>query len=457
MLPAATPPEKEIYSDNSLQNLLSHHSGGSVVEGMTTRRRSTPHRPGDVPSAHPRAAQDAGAADPSQREAPAPARAAPPAALRPAGPSGSTPPSSCSSPRRSCEASRRRHPLRRPHRTARPRETTVATMPPRRRATAASRCRRACPARRSSMTSRPNRRTCPDCGTERTCIGEESASSSNTSPPSSDRGRARPAQIRLPGLRGQRRDRRAAPRADREGPARPGAVGLRHRQQVCRSLAALSPRGDLPPVQGVELSRQTMCDWMAVAAELLEPIVKLMLSEILQLQGRSERRHDGAGAGPRPARGQDRPALGLHRRSRPSLYGLYLHAGPQCRRDRRRSSRDSRAISRPTPIRPTTACTPRATIVEVGCMMHARRKFHEARTSDPQRSHQALAWISLLYDVERREGARDRRLRGVRRLAAPGARRAIAADLRQVPCLAERPNSPRSCPRARSAKRSGMR
>jgi transposase len=33
-------------------------------------------------------------------------------------------------------------------------------------------------------------------------------------------------------------------------------------------------------------------------------------------------------------------------------------------------------------------------------MMHARRKFYEARTSDPQRSHQALAWISLLYDVE---------------------------------------------------------
>jgi transposase len=31
--------------------------------------------------------------------------------------------------------------------------------------------------------------------------------------------------------------------------------------------------------------------------------------------------------------------------------------------------------------------------------MHARRKFHEARTSDPQRSHQALAWIGSLYDV----------------------------------------------------------
>ena len=54
----------------------------------------------------------------------------------------------------------------------------------------------------------------------------------------------------------------------------------------------------------------------------------------------------------------------------------------------------------------TTACTAGA-IVEVGCWMHARRKFHEARTSDPARSHAAMAWIGRLYDVEReaREGA----------------------------------------------------
>src|SRR5262249_28106896 len=40
-------------------------------------------------------------------------------------------------------------------------------------------------------------------------------------------------------------------------------------------------------------------------------------------------------------------------------------------------------------------------ILEVGCMMHARRKFYEARTGDPPRAHRALAWIGLLYDVER--------------------------------------------------------
>jgi hypothetical protein len=35
--------------------------------------------------------------------------------------------------------------------------------------------------------------------------------------------------------------------------------------------------------------------------------------------------------------------------------------------------------------------------------MHARRTFYEARTSDPARSHQAPAWINLLYDVEREQ------------------------------------------------------
>jgi hypothetical protein len=39
-------------------------------------------------------------------------------------------------------------------------------------------------------------------------------------------------------------------------------------------------------------------------------------------------------------------------------------------------------------------------IVAVGCWAHARRKFYDARTSDPERSHAAIAWIGRLYEVE---------------------------------------------------------
>jgi hypothetical protein len=45
-------------------------------------------------------------------------------------------------------------------------------------------------------------------------------------------------------------------------------------------------------------------------------------------------------------------------------------------------------------------------LVAVGCWAHARRKFYDARASDPERSHAAIARIGRLYDVEReaREG-----------------------------------------------------
>jgi transposase len=37
---------------------------------------------------------------------------------------------------------------------------------------------------------------------------------------------------------------------------------------------------------------------------------------------------------------------------------------------------------------------------EVGCWAHARRKFHDARTTDSARAHEALARIRRLYDIE---------------------------------------------------------
>ena len=56
--------------------------------------------------------------------------------------------------------------------------------------------------------------------------------------------------------------------------------------------------------------------------------------------------------------------------------------------------------------------------MEVGCFAHARRKFHDARTSDPARAHEALARIRRLYDVE----AEAKPLDDVGRLAARQAR-----------------------------------
>ena len=56
-----------------------------------------------------------------------------------------------------------------------------------------------------------------------------------------------------------------------------------------------------------------------------------------------------------------------------------------------------------------------AGIVEVACWAHARRKFYEARNSDPARSAQALAYIRLLYDVE--DQAKEKHLDAAARAA----------------------------------------
>ena len=67
-------------------------------------------------------------------------------------------------------------------------------------------------------------------------------------------------------------------------------------------------------------------------------------------------------------------------------------------------------------------------IVEAGCMMHGRRKFYEARTTDPPRAHQALAWINLLYKVE--EEAKEKGFTEAERYALRGGE--IAAALGQA-------------------------
>jgi hypothetical protein len=56
---------------------------------------------------------------------------------------------------------------------------------------------------------------------------------------------------------------------------------------------------------------------------------------------------------------------------------------------------------------------PERGVVEVACMAHARRKWYEARSSDLARAMTALAYIGLLYKVERR----GRGLRGEERRA----------------------------------------
>ena len=119
---------------------------------------------------------------------------------------------------------------------------------------------------------------------------------------------------------------------------------------------------------------------------------------------------------------------------------------------RRGSSRATPAISKPTRTPGTTRCSRSGDVIEVGCWAHARRKFYEARTTDPRHSHVALAYIRRLYIVE--SDAKEAKL-------DDDARRALRQE-RSVPILEElftwlEGVRARCCPGARWAGRSAMR
>ena len=170
---------------------------------------------------------------------------------------------------------------------------------------------------------------------------------------------------------------------------------------------------------GVEVSRSTLGGWVAAAADLLKPLVDRMAELVRQS---------------RVIQTDDTPVPVLDPAARPTRTGhLWVYLGdaghpyavfdftPTYSGDGARAwLRDyagyvqADALKQYDPLfdRPP----PRPT--EVGCFAHARRKFHDARASDPARSHEALARIRQLYDIE----AELKPLAGSDRLAARQAR-----------------------------------
>lgn len=150
---------------------------------------------------------------------------------------------------------------------------------------------------------------------------------------------------------------------------------------------------------GVELSRSTMCDWMAAAAGLLEPIVKAMLrrvlrSRVVQTDDTPVRVQEHDGPGIKTGR------LWVQIGDGDNPFIVYDYTPDRGGAGPGRIFEGFEGYLQADAYSAYDALFRGGKIVEVGCWMHARRKFHEARTSDPRRSHLMLAWIVGLYDVE---------------------------------------------------------
>jgi transposase len=167
---------------------------------------------------------------------------------------------------------------------------------------------------------------------------------------------------------------------------------------------------------GVTLSRQTMCDWMRRCAQLVSPLFDLMKERVLKSKVMQT---DDTPVGvmdptlPRTRLGRIWTYVGDDHHP----YTVYDYTpnrsrdGPQAFMETFSGFLQADAYSGYDGLYED----PERDVIEVACWAHTRRKFYEAQPSDLMRSTVMLAYIRLLYDVERE--ARDLKLDGEGRLA----------------------------------------
>ncbi len=151
--------------------------------------------------------------------------------------------------------------------------------------------------------------------------------------------------------------------------------------------------------QGVELSRSTMCDWMAAAAKLFEPLVELMKRRVLQ----SKVIHNDDTTVPvqEPGSGKTKTGrLWVSLGDAANPYTVFNYTPNRCRDGPDAFFKGYKGYLQVDAYSGYEGLFVTGDIKEVACWAHARRKFFEAKTTDERRSHEMLGMIRNLYTVE---------------------------------------------------------
>jgi transposase len=151
---------------------------------------------------------------------------------------------------------------------------------------------------------------------------------------------------------------------------------------------------------GVALARSTMCGWVAEAAHLIEPLVKLMAGRIRQS------RITGTDDTPVPVQEKGRGAtktgrMWVYRGDADHPYVVFDYTPTRSREGPLRWLAGYEGYLQADAYAGYDELYRGGKVIEVGCWAHARRKFHEARNSDAQRSHHVLGLIRQLYAIEK--------------------------------------------------------
>ena len=152
---------------------------------------------------------------------------------------------------------------------------------------------------------------------------------------------------------------------------------------------------------GAPLPRSTMCDWMASSAELLMPLWQLLKhwvlqSKVLHTDDTTVPVRDETKSNHRYGRLWDYIGDETH----PGI--VFDYTTTHARDGPAEFLKDFKGFLQADAYGGYDGIYTgsKGTIIEVGCMAHARNKFTEADSTDPERVLAAKAWVRKLYDVE---------------------------------------------------------
>ncbi len=151
---------------------------------------------------------------------------------------------------------------------------------------------------------------------------------------------------------------------------------------------------------GVHIARSTTCGWMKAAADLVAPLITLMTRRIRQ----SKVIHTDDTPVPVQAPGQGKTRTGrlwVYLGDPRHPYTVYDYTPSRSRDGPTAWLRGFEGYLQADAFGGYDGIYATGDVVEVACWAHARRKFYDARKSDAKRSHEVLAMIRLLYNVER--------------------------------------------------------
>ena len=177
---------------------------------------------------------------------------------------------------------------------------------------------------------------------------------------------------------------------------------------------------------GIELSRQTMCDWMRSAAGLLEPLWmrmkgKVLESAVIQTDDTPVAVLDRKLSKTRTGR----TWTYLGDRTRP--YTVYDYTPTRKRDGPQQFLGEYDGFLQADAYAGYDCLYGPQRATEVACWAHSRRKFFEARTTDAARAYRVLAMIQILYRIERAARKAELKPSGVRKLRQRQAAPIVAA------------------------------